>query len=249
MPDIRAEDRVELGAERVALAERGRVHPVVGLAAEIERLGVEVEPVLLPGDLARREIVELGAVAGQILRVGVGQPSRALSAVGDIVVAVLLDQLISSLRSSFSGFMRSSAGAPRRSQCSIRSPNSWQAQPTPPSRKAKRSSGKRRVTPPRKMRLGDGVAGGGEMADMVVDEVRRRVAQPLAAGARMEGRRDAELDAFLPDRVVIVRAVDAEHVVPDARSRCDFGVVRRSPPAPGATCRCRTCRPWSRAAW
>src|ERR1700691_6229632 len=63
--------------------------------------------------------------------------------------------------------------------------------------------------------LGQRVGGGGEMADMVVDEVRRAVAQPLAAGARMEGRRDAELDAFCPDRVVIIRAVDAEHVVPD----------------------------------
>ena len=51
------------------------------------------------------------------------------------------------------------------------------------------------------------------MADMVVDEVRRRIAQPLAAGARMEGRRDAELDAFRPDRVVIVLAVDRQHVV------------------------------------
>ena len=51
------------------------------------------------------------------------------------------------------------------------------------------------------------------MADMVVDEIRRRIAQPLAAGARMEGRRDAELDAFRPDRVVIVLAVDRQHVV------------------------------------
>src|SRR6516165_8475827 len=38
-------------------------------------------------------------------------------------------------------------------QCSIRSPNSCEAQPTPPSRKAKRSSGKRLVTPSRKIAL------------------------------------------------------------------------------------------------
>src|SRR5215210_5239347 len=58
--------------------------------------------------------------------------------------------LSNSLRSSLSGSMRFNACAPFRSQCSIRSPKSWQPHPTPPSRNAKRSSGKRRVTPPRK---------------------------------------------------------------------------------------------------
>src|SRR5579885_32655 len=66
MADIRAEDRIELGAERVAATERGGVHAVVGLAAEIERLGVQLDPVLLAGDLAGGEIVELVAVAGQM---------------------------------------------------------------------------------------------------------------------------------------------------------------------------------------
>jgi hypothetical protein len=39
-------------------------------------------------------------------------------------------------------------------------------------------------------------------------------AQPLAAAAAVERRRNAELDAFRPDRVVVVRAVDAEDAVP-----------------------------------
>ena len=102
--------------------------------------------------------------------------------------------------------------APRRSQCSIRSQNSWQPQPTPPSRKAKRRSGKRRVTPPRNKRLRDVMPGRGEMADMVEGEVGRAVALAVAAAAGMEGRRDAELAAFLPQRVVIVLAVEAELV-------------------------------------
>src|SRR5437899_2595909 len=38
MPDIRAEDRVELRPERIVAAERGSVHPVVRLVAEICRL-------------------------------------------------------------------------------------------------------------------------------------------------------------------------------------------------------------------
>ena len=63
--------------------------------------------------------------------------------------------------------------------------------------------------------LGDGMAGGGEMADMVEGEVRRRIAQAEAAAAGVEGRRDLQLAAFLPDRVVIVLAVDAELVEGD----------------------------------
>jgi len=47
MPDIRAEDRVELRAERVVAAECGGVHAVVGLAAEIIGLGVELDPISL----------------------------------------------------------------------------------------------------------------------------------------------------------------------------------------------------------
>src|SRR5439155_22411207 len=51
-------------------------------------------------------------------------------------------------------------------------------------------------------RLGDGVAGGGEMTDMVVDEVRRRHPQPLIAARAVERRRDAELLALCPDGMV-----------------------------------------------
>src|SRR4051794_286523 len=59
MPDIGAVDRVELRVERVQLEERRRVHPVVGLAAEIVRLDVQIDPVLLAGELEGRKIVEV----------------------------------------------------------------------------------------------------------------------------------------------------------------------------------------------
>jgi hypothetical protein len=87
MPDIRAIDRVEPRAERVALAERGRVHPVVGLAAEIIGFRVEIDPVFLAGDLARGEIVEFGAPAGQVLRLGAGIAVAFAKCGGHIVVA------------------------------------------------------------------------------------------------------------------------------------------------------------------
>ncbi len=67
--------------------------------------------------------------------------------------------------------------------------------------------------------LGDGVAGGGEMADMVEGEVGGRIAQTEAAAAGMEGGRDAEFAAFLPNRVVVVIAVDAQPFESHGESR------------------------------
>src|SRR5262245_6343438 len=46
------------------------------------------------------------------------------------------------------------------------------------------------------------VAGGGEVADVVVAEVRRGVAEEDRAGAVVEAGRDAELAALLPHRIV-----------------------------------------------
>ena len=54
-------------------------------------------------------------------------------------------------------------------------------------------------------------------------KLRRGVAQAKAAAAGVEGRRDAELAALLPDRVVVVVAVEAELVVSTAQAR-DVGV-------------------------
>src|SRR5262249_26834032 len=57
------------------------------------------------------------------------------------------------------------------------------------------------------------VPGGGEMADMIEGEVGGVVAQPEAAAAGVEGWRDLQLAAFLPDLVVVVLAVETELVV------------------------------------
>src|SRR5207249_10690571 len=76
-------------------------------------------------------------------------------------------------------------------------------------------------------RLGDRVAGGREMSDVVVDEARRRVPQTLAAARAVEGRRNAELTALRSDRVVVVVAVERQHVVPDRESRA-VGIALRA---------------------
>ena len=97
-------------------------------------------------------------------------------------------------------------------------------------------------------RLGDGVPGRGEMADMVEGEVRRRVALAVAAAAGVEGGRDLQLAAFLPERVVIVVAVDAELVEARAK-RATSGSRPWQPLATAGARRCRTCRPWRPIAW
>ena len=63
------------------------------------------------------------------------------------------------------------------------------------------------------------LASRGKVANVVVDEVRRRVAQSKPSSAGVEGRRYAELDALGPHGIVVVLAVDAEHVEPDGSAR------------------------------
>src|SRR5690348_86720 len=60
----------------------------------------------------------------------------------------------------------------------------------------------------KKHRLAGGVVGGGKMADMVVDEIRRRQPQTRPPRTGMERRRDIELEAPRPHRVVIIVAVE-----------------------------------------
>src|SRR5262249_61611352 len=75
-------------------------------------------------------------------------------------------------------------------------------------------------------RLRHGVAARGEMADVIEAEVRRAVALAVAAAAGMEGRRDAELPALLPQRVVVVLAVQPE-LVEALSQAADVGVHPR----------------------
>src|SRR5262245_13479052 len=58
--------------------------------------------------------------------------------------------------------------------------------------------------------LGHVVAGRGEVTDVVEREVGRAVALAIGAAAGVKGRRDRELAALLPERVVIVFTVEAE---------------------------------------
>src|SRR5437588_6382932 len=92
MADIGAVDRVELSAERIELQERGRVHPVVRLAAEIVGRRVEVDPILLLRDFARAEIVEIVEAAGQV-QFRIGPAVALLQGRHMLLVAVFLDEV------------------------------------------------------------------------------------------------------------------------------------------------------------
>src|SRR5581483_5419064 len=62
-------------------------------------------------------------------------------------------------------------------------------------------------------RFANGFAGAREMPDMIVGEIRRRHPETRAAAGAVEGRRQAQLHALGPYRIVIVCAVEAEHVI------------------------------------
>jgi len=66
--------------------------------------------------------------------------------------------------------------------------------------------------------LARGVARVGEMADVVVNEVGRRIAQRLRRAGAVERRRDFDVAAGFPHRIVVVIAIDAEHFVGDGET-------------------------------
>src|SRR6201987_7693 len=125
-------------------------------------------------------------------------------------------------RSSFFGSMYSRPSLPRRSQCSIRSAKSWHAQPEPPSRKPKRRSGKRRVTPPRKMALATAWPAAAKwpiwLKVKLLGPLRRPRPRPPVwkDGAILSSRH------FGPDRVGVVVGVEAGPV----EMRRDLGDLR-----------------------
>src|SRR5215469_434250 len=93
MADIRAEDRVDPGTERIDLAKGYCIHSVVRLAAEIEGPGIEVDPVLFTDDLARGVIVVHLDPAVELVIRGVRPAVSALKFGGDFPIAVFADKL------------------------------------------------------------------------------------------------------------------------------------------------------------
>ena len=217
VPDVGAVERVQLRAERVVLAEGRAVHPIVRLAPEVEGLGVEIDPVFLAGDLAGGEIVEILDAARQV-RILVRPAVARLQRGRDVGIAVLLGEAHQhpAIERPWIHLLERLAVAPLPVLDEVaeelrRPADSAFEECEPQLREAARDTAE-------EDRLGHRVAGSGEVTDVVVDEVRRRVPQPLITARAVEGGRDAELLALFPDGFVVVLAVDREHVVVDGEA-------------------------------
>src|SRR3989442_5080294 len=208
MPDIGAVDRVDPRAQRHRLAERHRVHPVVGLAAEVVRRGIEVDPVLLLGDVAADVVVGRHPAGEEVL---LERPAVALVELGgDVGVAVLVDQLAQqpAIEPGRVHVRHALGAAPLPVLDQVAEQLAAPADAALEEREAQIGEAPGHAA--EEQRLSDVVTGRGEVADVVESEVGRAVALAIGAAASMEGRRDTKLAALLPERVVVVVAVEAE---------------------------------------
>src|SRR5436190_10619091 len=216
MADIGAEDRVEPGAERVGTAvERPDIRRVVGLAAEIERRDEQVAPVLLSGDLAGGVVVKIGDPAGQLVIARIGPAVALAQGRNECLAAVLAGEIrqYGAVEVTRIDIFKTLEAAllPMGQEIAIEHAGPARAAFEERDVEAREAAGHTA----QEHRLAGGVVGGREMADMVVGEIRRRGAQTGAPVAAVEGRRDPKLQAFRPDRVVVVFTVEPDDVVPN----------------------------------
>src|SRR6266852_271598 len=211
--DVGAEDRVEPRAIRVHLAiECPRVGRIVGFASEIEIIDEQVADVLRLFDLARPEIVERRTGNRLSSIDGLKFVDMRLVTVG----AVALDHLAERGEVKIRGIGRLDrlqiALFPMADQVAVKS--AAPAHAAFEERELERRETARHAS--QEERFAYGLAGGAEMADMVVDEIRGRRAESQTRGCGMESRVDFQFDAFRPYGVVIAWAVDAERVGPNS---------------------------------
>ena len=215
--DVGAEQRLDL---RVAGIDRAVKRPgvggVVGFAAEVERLDEQVEKVLLVSDAAGSVVVEVVDSTG-----GVGAVVRADAAspgdgVGERFARVLRRQ-----------FAQQPHVEVRRVRVRERFAIAYVPVAHEIGQQEAREAGAAfeegeveiRETPrdaAEKDRLAHRFACCGEVADVVVAEVRGRIAEGAAPPPAMKRRRYLQFQALAPDRIVVVGAIEAQHVVPGA---------------------------------
>src|SRR5262249_33153225 len=158
-------------------------------------------PVFLAGDVAGGVIVENWDAAGEFVHLAAGPAVAPRQLGGHVVIAVLVDEALEEraveLFRVHIGNTLPAAPLPMLDQ--IGEDLAPQAAPTFEEGEADTGEAPRR--PAEKQRLGDGVPGGGEVADVVEGEVAGRIAQTEPAADGVESRRDTEFAAFLPNYV------------------------------------------------
>ena len=107
-------------------------------------------------------------------------------------------------RASPGSRLRSIASTLRFSKCSTMSLSRVTAQATPPSRKPKLRLGKAPRHAAEEQRAAEELGAVGEVAEVVEDVVAGRGAIADAARGGVADRRHLELDAFAPERIVVV---------------------------------------------
>src|SRR5712692_519469 len=215
MTDVGTEDHVEAHVERIVLrVERPCGNVVVALASEEEAGHEEVTDIRGLPDCATRELVEIGRVFGRTpLNVAnfvgagwklVGEPRAAVLAAKfdeEFAVQVFGIEVIEDV---------DVVHLPVADKVTVQNARPSDAallEGELESRKTPRHAAEEK-------RLANGLRSRSEMADVVVHEVRNRTAKTDAGAGRMERWSDAKLDALRPYRVVIVVAVECEHVEP-----------------------------------
>src|SRR5262249_36213162 len=156
--------------------------------------GVEVDPVLLPGDVAMDVVVGRHAAGEEVL---LERPAvAAVELGGDIRIPVLADQLAEqrAIELGRVHVLHALGPAPLPMLDQVTEQLAAPADAALEEREAQ--IGEAPSHAPEEERLGDVVAGRGEVTDVVEGEVGRAVALAVGAAAGMEGRRDAELAAL-----------------------------------------------------
>src|SRR5438093_694400 len=185
--DVRAEERVEPRVHRVRLAIEGpRVDRIVGLAAEVEALDVEIVEVFLAPDLAAGVVVEILDAAGTVAVVV--QALAATNRFDHRGLAVLLGQ-----RQEPRPIEPRRVRVLERVQLALLpvadQVSEERARPAHAAlEEGEVDLGEAAGDAAEEDGLGHGLAGGGEVADVVVAEVGRRVAQENRARAVVEAR-------------------------------------------------------------
>ena len=207
--DVGAEHRAQPRAQRVhVVAERPRHERVVGLAPEVEvglEPGAQVVGLL---DADGGELVDLrrtGRRAAEVLTQLVhARRHHVVAVLGEVVeqrvdvepVGIELDDRVAVALLPVADEPREQRARPRHATLE---------EPDPQLREPLRHA-------PEEQGLAQRLVGGRQTVHVVVDVVGDRPGDAVLLERAVHHRRDAEVDARRPERVVVVVAVEAEHV-------------------------------------
>src|SRR5579863_1050285 len=237
--DVGAEQRLDARTVGIHfVGEAPGIGGVVGFAAEVEVAREEVEKIRGLFDLAGGVIVDhcgtlRSPARGHLFAFGHGLPAVEFGR--GLLAAVLLEQLAQQLAIEIGRInLRERPGValfPVADQVAV--------ELTGPANAAFEKGAAQRRKAPRHaanhQRLANCLGRRREMTDMVVGKIRRRHPETRAAAGAVKGRREAQLDALRPHRIVVIFAVEPESVVRNAGAqRAAFARERRDGPADDA---------------